>query len=89
MPTVSEVLGGVLQNAIAHPKTTIQSILTSTLAVTGLLLGTSIISPKVAGIITALNVVAKVGLGMLQTDGINLPPNTKITQTTDTTVTTP
>jgi hypothetical protein len=68
MPTVNEVLGGVLQNAIDNPQSTIQSILSSVFAITLLLMGVGTLSPKVASIVVTLNTLAKVGLGMYQKD---------------------
>ena len=88
-PTVSQVIGGFLQNALQHPKTTIQSILSGVYAITLLLMGMQTISPKVAGIIVSLNTIAKVGLGMSQSDGIQLPAGTSMKQTTQTTLQTP
>lgn len=83
MPTVNQVIGGILQNAIAHPKSTAQSILTTGFAVTGYLMASSAIKPKTAAIALAVNGICKIGLGMLQTDGINVPPGSKINQVSE------
>lgn len=80
MPTVSEVLGGVLQNAIAHPKSTIQSILTALMFGTTGLLACGCISGKALTIAGGLLAAAKIGLGMMQTDGLTVPPGSKINQ---------
>lgn len=80
MPTVSEVIGGVLQNALAHPKSTLQAILTALMFGTTGLLACGCISGKAFAIAGSLQVAAKIGLGMIQTDGIVVPPGSKINQ---------
>lgn len=68
-------------------KTTVQSILTTTFALTGALMVSNVISPKTAAILVSINGVCKVVLGVFQTDGPALPPGSKLTTTS--TVTTP
>jgi hypothetical protein len=90
-PTISQVLGGILQNALAHPKTTIQSILTAAMFGTTALMTCGCISGKALAIAGVVLTVAKVGLGMIQRDGtqINVPGGTTATVDTRTTLTTP
>ena len=57
-----------LNNAITHWKTTLQSILTVTFAITGYLMTASIISPHTAAMLTIVNGIAKVILGCMQQD---------------------
>ncbi len=59
-------------------KSTVQSILTVTLAVTGYLMASSTIKPHTAIIIGTVNGVAKVILGVLQQDGVVSPPDATI-----------
>jgi hypothetical protein len=66
-------------------KSTAQSILTTTFAVTGVLMTSSVIKPHTAAILVSVNGVAKVVLGIFQTDGVQLPAGS----TVKTTVTTP
>jgi hypothetical protein len=80
MPTVNDVIGGMLQNAISHPKSTIQSILTALMFGTTALLACGCVSGKVVAIAGGVLTVAKVGLGMMQTDGLTVPPGSKINQ---------
>lgn len=49
-------------------KSTVQSLLTTTFAVTGVLATSSIIKPHTAAILVTVNGVAKVLLGLYQTD---------------------
>jgi len=56
MPTVNEVLGGLLENAIKNPRTTISGILTGLIGLIPTLLAAGIIHGKAATI--ALSVVA-------------------------------
>ena len=70
-------------------KSTVQSILTTTFALTGTLMLSSVIKPKTAAILTAINGVAKVLLGAFQTDGVQMPAGSTMTQTSKTTVTSP
>lgn len=79
MPTVSEVLGGVLENALAHPKSTIQSVLTCLMVGVPCLLTSGVIHGKTAGIAGAVLAVVKVYVGAGQTDGITIPPNSTVT----------
>jgi hypothetical protein len=88
-PTLSQVLGAFLQNAIDNPKTTIQGLLSAVYAVTLYLLSVKTLSPKVAGLVLTLNTIAKVGLAMSMKDGkagIQLPAGTSVQQATQTTV---
>lgn len=68
-------------------KSTAQSVLTTTFAVTGVLMTSSVIKPHTAAILVSVNGVAKVVLGIFQQDGIQLPGGTTVTQ--ETTVKTP
>jgi hypothetical protein len=88
-PTISQVLGGLLQNAIAHPKTTIQAILSDLMGLDLLLLGCGCLSVKQTSIAFGVLSVCKLGLGMTQKDGINVPSGTSLKQTTQTTMVTP
>lgn len=63
-------------------KSTAQSILTTTFALTGTLMVSSIIKPKTAAILVTANAVCKILIGVFQTDGIQLPANSTVTQTT-------
>jgi hypothetical protein len=54
-------------------KTTVQSILTVTFAVTGVLMTSSIIKPHTAAVLVIINGVAKVVLGLFQSDGVMIP----------------
>lgn len=49
-------------------RTTLQSILTTTFAVTGVLMTSSVITPHMAAILVSVNGVAKVVLGIFQKD---------------------
>ncbi len=66
-------------------KTTLQSILTTTFAITGTLMVSSVIKPQTAAILVTVNGICKVVLGVFQTDGSTLPPGTNI----KTSITTP
>lgn len=66
-------------------KSTVQSILTTTFAVTGALMVSSVISPKTAAWMVTINGICKVVLGVFQTDGASLPAGTNI----KTSITTP
>jgi hypothetical protein len=68
MPTVNEVLGGLLQNAIDNPQSTIQGILTSVYGITTTLMMGQVLSARVSGIIVGMNTVAKLLLSMYQKD---------------------
>lgn len=57
-----------VNHLLANWKTTAQSLLTTTLAVTGVLMTSSIIKPHTAAIMVTVNGVAKVILGVMQTD---------------------
>jgi hypothetical protein len=63
-------------------KTTLQSILTVTLALTGALMMSNTISPKVAAIAASVNGIAKVVIGVFQSDGVQVPAGSTVTQTT-------
>lgn len=76
MPTVNEVLGGLLQKAVDNPKTTAQSLLTCTMVLVPTLLGAGMIHGKAAAIAGSLLAAAKMLVGFTQTDGIVLPPGT-------------
>lgn len=71
-----------LAHITANWKSTLQSILTTTFALTGGLMVSSVISPKTAAILTSVNAVCKIVLGVFQEDGIVVPANTTIQQTT-------
>jgi hypothetical protein len=66
-------------------KSSLQSILTVTLAVTGYLMTASIIHPKTAAILGTINGIAKVVLGIFQSDGIQIPSGSTVKQTTSVT----
>lgn len=53
-------MNALLNNAFVHWKSTVQSILTVTFALTGTLMGMSIIKPQTAALLVAVNAVAKV-----------------------------
>lgn len=53
------------------------------------LLACGCISNKVLAVVGTVLAVAKVGLGMLQTDGVVLPPGTTATSDTQTKIVTP
>ncbi len=57
-----------LSHLTTNWKSTIQSILTVTFAVTGYLMVSSTISPHTAGILVTVNGLCKVILGVIQTD---------------------
>jgi hypothetical protein len=82
MPTVNEVLGGLLQKAVQNPKSTIQSFLTVFLTSVPLLLASGSIHGKAAAIAASLLSVAKIFLGMLQLDGPASSTSSKATGTT-------
>jgi hypothetical protein len=54
---------------ITNWKSTVQSMLTVTFAITGYLMASSLIKPHTAIILGTVNGLAKVILGVLQTDG--------------------
>ena len=70
-------------------KSTVQSILTTTFAITGVLMVSSIIKPHTAGILVAVNSIAKILLGVFQTDGVQIPSGSTVTQTTTSKIETP
>jgi len=76
-----------LEHLTANWKSTVQSILTTTFALTATLMVSSIIKPRTAAILVSVNGVCKVLLGVFQTDGVQLPPGTNVK--TSTSVTTP
>jgi hypothetical protein len=59
-----------IPNLAANWKSTAQSILTTTFAITGALMVSNVISPKVAAICATINGVLKVILGVFETDGV-------------------
>lgn len=76
-----------LTHLLTNWKSTLQSVLTTTFALTGGLMVSSVISPKTAAILTSINAVCKIVLGVFQTDGLQVPAGTQVKQTT--TMTTP
>jgi len=52
----------------ANWKTTVQSVLTTAFAVTGVLMVSSVIQPHTAAVLVTANGICKVVLGVLQTD---------------------
>lgn len=78
-----------LEHLTQNWKSTVQSILTSTFAITGALMVSTVISPKTAGYLVAVNTVCKVVLGVFQTDGIQVPTGSTVVQTSKTVVSTP
>lgn len=60
MPTVNEVLGGLLETAIKNPRTTISSILTALIGGVPILLGTGMIHGKAATIAGSILLTSKV-----------------------------
>lgn len=77
----------VVQHLTENWKSTLQSILTTTFALTGSLMLSSVIKPHTAAILVAVNGVCKVLLGLVQTDGIQVPAGSTIKQ--NSTITTP
>jgi hypothetical protein len=73
----------------ANWKSTVQSILTTTLALTGGLMASNVITPQTAAILATINGICKVVLGVFQVDGVQLPPGTNVSQSTTTKITTP
>lgn len=80
-------MNSVITHLFTNWKSTLQSILTTTFAVTGALMLSSVIKPHTAAILTAINGVCKVVLGVFQTDGTAIPPGSTLKQTS--TLTTP
>lgn len=80
MPTVNEVLGGMLSRAIQNPKTTLQSLLTCVMVLVPTLLASNLIHGKAAAIAGGILAAAKVLVGMTQHDGIIVPAGTHIEQ---------
>ena len=72
----------MLDHLLTNWRSTVQSILTTTFAVTGSLMVSSIIKPHTAAILVTINGVAKVVLGVFQTDGIQIPSGSTVTQKT-------
>jgi hypothetical protein len=60
-----------IPNLAANWKSTVQSILTTTFAITGALMVSNVISPKVAAICATVNGVLKIVLGVFETDAPN------------------
>lgn len=71
-----------LDHLLANWKSTAQSILTTTFVLTGALMTASVIKPHTAAILVTINGVAKVLLGMFQTDGVQIPAGLTVEQTT-------
>lgn len=71
-----------LQHLLSNWKSTAQSILTTTFALTGALMVSNVISAKTAAIMGTANAVCKILVGVLQTDGIQIPANSTVKQTT-------
>lgn len=63
MPTISEVLGGLLENAVQNPRTTVSSILTAFIGGVPILLGTGLIHGKAATIAGSILLTSKVVWG--------------------------
>lgn len=78
-----------LNHLTANWKSTVQSILTSTFAITGVLMVSTVISPRTAGYLVTVNTICKVVLGVFQTDGIQVPTGSTVVQTSKTVVSTP
>jgi hypothetical protein len=57
-----------LQHLVQNWHTTLQSILTTTFAITGYLMVSSLIKPHTATVLVTVNGLCKVILGVLQTD---------------------
>ena len=76
MPTVNEVLGGLLEKLIdagvKNWKSTLSSILTTGFGVTGYLMASSTIKPRTAVIALSVNGFCKIALGIMQKDGGSL-----------------
>jgi hypothetical protein len=70
-------------------KSTAQSFLTVTFAVTGYLMTSSVIKPHTAVVLGIVNGLAKVILGIYQQDGVVIPANSTISQSSSTTIKTP
>lgn len=72
MPTVNEVLGGLLQKVVDHGfkswKSTAQSILTTTFGITGYLMVSHTISAHTAALAVTVNGICKVLIGVIQAD---------------------
>ena len=71
-----------LEYLTANWKSTVQSILTTTFALTGALMASNVISPKTAAIMASINGICKIVLGVFQTDGVQVPAGTQISTTT-------
>lgn len=82
-------LSAILDHLRSNWRTTAQSILTTAFAITGYLMVSSVISPHTAGEFVMINGLCKVAIGLLQTDGIQLPSGTSIETTTTSSITTP
>jgi hypothetical protein len=67
-------------------KSTVQSILTTTFVVTGYLMVSSTIKPHTAAVLVTVNGIAKILLGILQTDGVQVLPNSTISQSSSTVI---
>ena len=61
-------------NIRANWKSTVQSSLTTTFAITGALMVSSAIKPQTAAVLIVINSVAKVALGLFQSDGLVISP---------------
>ena len=75
-------MNAAIQHLFTNWKSTVQSVLTTTFAVTAVLMGSSVIKPHTAALLVTVNGVAKVLLGLTQTDGIQVPAGSTIDQST-------
>ena len=95
MPTVNEVLGGLLQrlidSGVKNWKSTLSSVLTTGFAVTGYLMASSTIKPQTAAILLTVNGVCKLCLGVMQKDGggVQIPAGSKLDVHTEATLQVP
>jgi hypothetical protein len=72
----------MLDHLLGNWKSTMQSVLTTTFAVTGVLMTSSVIKPHTAAMLVTANGIAKVVLGVFQSDGIQLPGGSTVTEKT-------
>jgi hypothetical protein len=70
---VVDQMNAYIQHALTNWKTTTQSILTTTFAITGYLMVASAISPHTAGILVTVNGLCKVLLGCIEVDATKPP----------------
>lgn len=69
-----------LNHLLSNWKSTAQSILTTTFALTGALMISHAISPKIAAVCASINAILKVVIGVLQTDGVQIPAGQTVQQ---------